>query len=371
MHAAEASGTIALLTMADIRRLCRDHVPPEQIVDKAAEQGIDFAVTPAIEGELQALGFRPPQIAAVKGSPDQPLIPGKGMWTSEAQRERMLQEIKTINALSGLELLSVHSRHLTLWTGKGIVEESLPTVEKLEAFFHTKFREPVRCGLDRRSAHLIYLKTRVDYARWIKAMLDLIGSRYEEKDNPGGNEEFRASVAKGPAFYTPWFSAICLEGNEFESEHRCTGLAVGYMYYSQLARPRKAGPLATGFANLAEEVAAGSPKVMIANSGYHQDRRDLGADSRPWSLLVRRQFLKKQLTPLDKFFKLDTFKMVQSNYVEAWSLTTLLARQPDLYGKMLLAIRAGTPELKAIEDAYGWDGTRLGEEWRKHALRQK
>ena len=360
-----------LLTLEDILRLRRDHVSFDDIVDQAGERGIGFEVTTAIANQLRRLGFRSAQVDSIKESPTEALTPGKGVPTTDEQRDKTLQEIKTITLLSRVELKPTESRHVTLWEASQSREEFLPTVEKLERFFRTKCREPIRSGLDKRSAHLVLLKTRSEYERWMRAMFDLIGERFDEKDNPGGNAELRASFVKGPGMYASNFAAICLADYNEDGGQRSVALAEGWMYFMQLAQPRQNGPLATGFANGAETIVAGSPALMIAGTAYHQDHRDLGADPKAWSTLVQQRVLTKKATPLDKLLQMDTYTMVQPHYAEAWTLVALLAKQPAKFGKLMLAIRKGIADLAAIKEVYGWDEKQLTQEWRKFVLSRK
>jgi hypothetical protein len=361
----------ALVTLKDIMRMRHDRVPHDQIVDKVAERGLGFEVTATIASQLRRSGFRPAQVDAIKDSPTEPLVPGKGLPTTEKERNQTLREVKTITSNSRVEVTPIQSQHVTLWAAKDIQAIFLPTVEKLEKYFRTKCKEPIRSGLDKRSAHVILLKTRNDYERWIRAMFDLIGDRFESKDNPGAGAEFRASAVKSSAFPGVEFGVICLEDHRLDGAHRNAAACVGFMYFTQLARPRQYGPLSTGFANGAEVIVAGSPSIMLTNTAYREALRNLGADPRAWSVLVKQRMLTNQATPLDKLLKMDTYKMVQPNYAEAWTLLSLLNKQPAKFGKLVLAIRKGTPDLEAIEDVYGWDEEQLTQEWHKHVMGQK
>jgi hypothetical protein len=86
---------------------------------------------------------------------------------------------------------------------------------------------------------------------------------------------------------------------------------------------------------------------------------------------VHQRAFTNQVTPLDQLLKMDTYKMVQANYAEAWTLLSLLNKQPAKFGKLVLAIRTGTPDLEAIEAVYGWDEAQLTQEWHKYIMGQK
>ena len=62
---------------------------------------------------------------------------------------------------------------------------------------------------------------------------------------------------------------------------------------------------------------------------------------------------------MGELLQMNTSKMLQPHYAEAWTLVELLASQPGKFGKLLLTLRKGDSELAAIEKVYGWDEKRL------------
>jgi hypothetical protein len=65
---------------------------------------------------------------------------------------------------------------------------------------------------------------------------------------------------------------------------------------------------------------------------------------------------------------MNTTKMLQPHYAEAWTLVELLARQPGKFGKLLLALRKGDSELAAIDKVYGLNEKRLTREWHAYVM---
>ncbi len=367
---AGADGTDTRLTLEDIKQLRQQRVASEQVVENVAEQGRGFEVTAEVAGQLRNLGFGPAQIEAIKESSSEPLVPGKWLTTSDERRNQILKEMKLVALKSRAAIEPIESEHVTLWAAKETQRTYLPEVQKLEKFFHTKCAEPIRSGLDKRSTHVVLLKDHAEYEAWCRAMFDLFGERFDEKDNPGGNDEFRSRILKGSLFNSWQFCAISLGEQPFDWARRYIAANVGGMYASQLRNSSRFGPLETGFANGAEAVVAGWPSVMYSDIVYHEEERKLGADPRAWIVLVQGRMATNKTTPLGKLMQMDTHNMLQPQFAEGWTLVGLLSKQPSKFGKLLLAMRKGVSELEAIEEVYGWDEKKLTKEWRVYVMRQ-
>jgi hypothetical protein len=384
----EAGDKDQRLTMKDIAQMRRDRIPYDKIVEKAAAQGVSFEVTPAVRGQLRRLGFKTGQINAIQdsygprakpedadngGKPEKPapVVPGQGLRTTDAQRDRTLEEIKKINKASGADLPPAEAEHVTLWAAKDIQAAFLPDIKKLEKFLQTKCKEPLRSGLDKRAAHVVLIKRRYEYEKWMKAMFDIMGDRFQQTDNPGGIAEWKASIIKGPGLFCTEFVVFCLEGLQPDYQHRLAAAGVGYMYFVQLAEYRQPDPLCTGFANGTETVVAGTPSVLIFNNSYGNMNRNLGADPKAWIHLVQQRIAARQVSPVGQLLKMDTSNMVLPNYAEAWSLVALLAQQPAKFAELVLALRENKAALEVIEKVYGWDEKKLTEEWHKYVLSQR
>jgi hypothetical protein len=359
------------LTMTDIQHMRRQRLSPEQVVDNIAEQGRAFELTPENIVQLRRLGFRPAQIDAVKEAATQPLSPGKWANTDDEERNKTIQEIKQVTAKSGVDVRPVASQHVTLWAASDLQRVYLPDVQKLEKFFHTRCAEPIRSGLDKRTAHVILLRTHAEFAAWCQAMFDLYGEQFDKKDDPGANANFRRRIPQGSVFNWWHFSAISVGEQPLDWAHRDLAANVGRMYFSQLANPSRCGPMETGFANGAEAIVAGCPSVMFSEINYREAARNLGSDRRAWSILVQQRMATNQETPLGKLLQMDTNTMSLPQFAEGWTLVGLLSRQPVKFGKLLLAMRKGSSELEAIEKVYGWDEQQLSQQWRRFVMGQR
>jgi hypothetical protein len=388
------------LTMKDISQLRRERVPHERIVGRAEERGIDFEVTTAVRTQLRRLGFSAQQVDALKecygprppriiddnpNNPDKPDKPGKevqpdaagpvvageGLRLTDGDRDRTLRQIRMITKTSGAEIEPVETQHVTLWAAKDVQAVFLADIKKLESYFHSKCKEPLRSGLDKRVCHVVLIKRRYEFEKWVNAMFVVMAKDFENPDNPGAADELKAQILKAGGFYGNRFVLFCMEGDRLDLLHRSVAAGIGFMYFQLLAEYEHdwPGPLSNGFANGTECVIAGSPTVIISGSRYHQDRA-LGQDPRAWMHLVQQRIVAKQVTPVGQLLKMDTTNMLLPHYAEAWTLTALLARQPAKFAALILELREDKNILKAIEQVYGWDEKQLTAEWHKHVLGQ-
>ena len=374
-----------LLTMKDIGKMRHDKMSNDDIVEKAKEQGVAFEVTPAIRQRLRRMGFDDDQIAAIKEchgprpKPDKaegeekpgPIEPGKGLNTGDAQRDQTRAEVEQICKRSGAELSPVETVHFTLWAAKDIQATFLPDIQKLEKKLETGFPEPIRSGLDKRSAHIVLIKHRYEYEKWIRAMFEICKNRFDHGNKGLTIQQQQDSAIKAPGLYCTEWVVLCLEGQSLDYQHREVGAAVGWQYLVQLGNFSLSEPLCTGMANCTESVLAGSPSVMIAGNSYGNENRNLGADNRAWIHLVQQRIATGQVTPVAKLLKMDTSQMLQPNYAEAWTLVGMLGQQRVKFAKLVETLRHSGDALAAIQEVYGWDEKELTTQWHKFVQAQR
>ena len=373
------------LMLRDIAQMRRDRVSREEIVEKAIQHGVGFEVTATAQNQLRRLGFSPDQISTIKdaynphtktGRADkadksEPLVPGQGLRTTDAQRDRELEQIEQIIKKSGADVLPVELQHFTLWAAKDVQPVFLPTIKRLEKFLETRFKEPIRSGLDKRSAHIILLKNRYEYENWIHAMFEVLGDPPSDPDNPGRAAELKASLAKGFGYVPRRFAVFCMEGQQPDWIHRIVAAGMGYMVFTQLAESQQNECMATGFANGLESVLAGTPRVMLFSNSYHNENRDLGVEPRAWIQLVQQRLATRRISPVGQLLRMDTSTMLLPQYAESWSLVGMLAKQPGKFGELILGLRENKVALDVIERVYGWDEKQLTQEWHKFVLGQR
>ena len=146
---------------------------------------------------------------------------------------------------------------------------------------------------------------------------------------------------------------------------------IGYMNFVQESEPCRHDPLATGFANMVQRFVIGQPGVMMFSNSYHNENRELGNDPRAWLHLVQDRIRKRKVTGVRALLAMDTSNMLLPHYAEAWSLTAVLAKQSEKFGKLILVLRDRKDALPAIEQVYGWDEKKLDDEWHKGVLSQR
>jgi hypothetical protein len=370
--------------MRDVARMRHDRVPPKTIVQKATEQGVDFKVTPGIEKQLDRLGFDADQIDALRqasaprekpagGAAEKgpPIAPGEGLPSTDAQRDIIFERVTKIAKQSGIGLQPVATRHLTLWAGKEAQDRFLPDVKKIENYLEGKFTEPLRSGLDKRTAHLVLLKTHYEFEKWVTAMHDEMPDAFKVEGAPGVVTDMKDEVLKWSSFYTRNVAVLCLAGQGDEWLRRLAAADIGYMNFVQQVEPQRHDPLATGFANSAETVVMGQPGVMMFSNSYHNENRELGKNERGWLRLVQDRIRRKKASGVRALLAMDTTNMLLPHYAEAWTLVGVLAKQPEKFGKLVEALREEKDALKAIEQVYGWDEKKLEAEWFKGVLAQR
>jgi len=372
---AEKGGKQDRLTLPDIIEMRRQKLSPARIVEKAGEQGVGFEITAAARFQLRRMGFDAQQIEALhdayvaKAERAVPLVPGQGLMTSEAQRDKILEQITEITKASGAAISPIASRHVTLWAAQDDQAVYLPDIQKLEKFLESKCKEPIRSGLDKRSAHIILIKHRYEYEKWILAMFDAMGDPFAQ-DNPGSTVGLKAAMLKWPGYCPPNFSVFCMEGQSADRLHRFVATGMGYMYFTQLVQSQRHAPLATGFANGLEAVLAGTPSVLLFSNSYQNENRKLGADTRSWIHLVQHRIAAKEVSPVGDLLQMDTTNMLLPHYAEAWSLVGLLAKQPAKLAELVVSLRGEKVTLKAVERVYGWDEKELTRQWHQYVLAQ-
>ncbi len=340
--------------------------------------------TPAVRQRLRRMGFDDEQIAAIKDShgprpkPDKaaeedkpaPIEPGKGLNTSDAQRDRTRAEVEQICKRSGAELSPVESVHFTLWAAKDIQATFFPTSRSWRRSWRPAFRSPTApgwtSGRPTSSSSSTATNMRSGFARCSRS------ARTLRPWQQGPDHPAAAGLGhrNAPGLYCTEWVVLCLEGQSLDYQHREVRAAVGWQYLVQLGDFFISEPLCTGMANCTESVLAGSPSVMIAGNSYGNENRNLGADNRTSIRLVRQRIANGQVTPVAKLLKMDTSQMLQPHYAEAWTLVGMLGQQRAKFAKLVETLRHSGDALAAIQEVYGWDEKELTAQWHKFVQAQ-
>jgi hypothetical protein len=355
------------LSLEDIRILRGKHTSSDKIVEMAAEQGREFEVTADVESGLRKIGFSAAQITAIKDASPDPLVPGKWLSSTDADRDAYMELMRKVAIKSGAAIEPVASQHVTLWAAKAVQETYLADLRKAEKFFHTKCAEPIRSGLDKRTAHVVVLSNRAEYAAWWRVMLELDEKLFEVKDNPGYREQMRQDVFKCPGLDTACFSVVC--AGEFGPDwaRRSVAGGVGNQYLSQLTRPPRAVQM--GFASWTETAVLGFPGNVAGEVVYGQEPPLGFVVGQDWAPLVKQRMTARKATPPAELLKADKIIASQELSAERWSLVGLLNQQPVKFGKLLTSMKQGDADpVAGIEKIYGWDEKELSRQWRVYGL---
>ena len=302
-------------------------------------------------------------------------MPGKGLTTSEERRDEIFEEMEDVAEASKTGIRPIQSRHATLWAAKAARQTYLPDLQKLERFFHTRCAEPIRCGLDKRSTHVILLKDHAEYEAWWRAMF---------KKRPA---DFPDAGGRGASRRDPQAAGIVVGGVRVISAGEADftrRLVVGDVGCCTLHNwPARRDP--ARFRRRSARWKRGSsigwrPPCSVPQPDarrYLPGPADPGPaeDDQDWSLLVRHNAANRGGS-LDWSFRMDmSFRASQpryQDYAEGWSLVGLLNKQPAKFGRLLLELKKRSSkrgsELAAIKKVYGWDDKKLTQEWRKYVM---
>jgi hypothetical protein len=265
----------------------------------------------------------------------------------------------------------VSSRHVTLWAAKAVQQKYLADLRTAELFFHVKCAEPIRSGLDKRTAHVVLLNNAAEYAAWWRAMFEGNEKLFEVKGNPGFSARLRENVLQGPCVHLSAFSVICIGQFDPGFVRRNIAFGVGYQCIAQLTnRPNdRPSALQTGFGDWVETVVCGSPSCVAGGTAYGgEEHQGEIVFLEEWAPLVKQRMATRKATPPGELLKTDRISFSQPLFAERWSLVGLLNQQPVKFGKLLLAIKQGDADLAAIEKIYGWNEKELSRQWRVYAI---
>ena len=273
------------LSLRELLQL-RPRMTPDDILGKALERGIDFEVTKPIHSQLAKLGFTPMQLESLKSAhgiePLPPIVPGSQLLEDEATRDLFFKQIQEITGETAKDITPVQTPHLTLWAPKNLQPAVLAELKKLDLLMETKFQEPIRSGLDKRTAHIVLLRNGVETLKWIDKHYDVMKVMTDE---PGGKEAYVKRYINGVML-----DQVCilnLEAFDLRRLPNNLGLYVGYMAMLQLSGYSADDPIVTGFANGIEGVLVGMPDTPIVAREYGAEDRNPNGGGKPWLMIAK------------------------------------------------------------------------------------
>ncbi len=220
------------------------------------------------------------------------------MGEEEATREVFFKQIQEITGETAKDLTPVQTQHLTLWAPKNLQAAVLTELKKLDLLMETKFQEPIRSGLDKRTSHIVLLRNSVETLKWIDKHYDVMKIM---TDDPGGKDAYVKRYQNGVMM-----NHVCILNLESIDPRRLSnylGLYVGYMAMLQLSGYGAEDPLVTGFANGIEGVLVGVPDTPIVGREYGAEDRNPNGGGKPWLVIAKQRLLAGKLTPLVRFWQ--------------------------------------------------------------------
>jgi hypothetical protein len=283
---------------------------------------------------------------------------------TDAKFGRLADQVRRMIEKSETDAQRHPSKHITLVSNKRVADQFLPIVVKLEGLLKDGYPEPIATGVDLRAANIALFETRYEYEKWARALFRVFeedGIRFTSND-----AEERSVAAN--SFFVRGIYSVCLEKMTKEESGRRVAFAVGFQYMRQLSRYQSPDALATGFGNVTEVMIFKTPSMMV-KSGYVD--RQLGGLFSQWAQIVRERFAAGRLGSVQNVLAYSTASMEPPEYAEAWSLTTLLATNPDKIAGLIVALRGAASAWDEISRIYEVDEQSFLAKWRRFAQSQR
>ncbi len=340
----------------------------DEIVKIIKDRGLSFKIDATMKGRLGKLGFNDEHFEALKrlekpgAKPEDPSPRGEKPDNQkpakpdaakpdaakpddapkleigprfDAMFGRTENQVERTMKQCGVDLQRNRTKHITLVAAKDTAAKFLPLISKLEGKLARRFPEPIASGVDRRAANIALLKTRPEYEYWVKTLFKVLredGVMFQQV----AEGDIESRMLKSSSFFLRGVYSVCLEEMSDERAGRGVAFAVGFQYMRQLSRYEAPDAIATGFGDLAEVMAFGSPTVMVT-SGYTE--RELAHGITPWAQIVRELFAARKIASVQNVLAYNTESMEVPEYATAWSLVEALATNPDKLAKLTTELR--------------------------------
>lgn len=335
----------------------------DEIVEIIKDRGLSFKIDATMKGRLGKLGFNDKHFEALRSlekpgakpegpppggeKPDnqKPAKPDAAKPDDAPKPEigprfdamfgRTEKQVERTMKQCGVDLQRNRTKHITLVAAKDTAAKFLPLISKLEGKLARRFPEPIASGVDRRAANIALLKTRPEYEYWVKTLFKVLredGVMFQQV----AEGDIESRMLKSSSFFLRGVYSVCLEEMSEERAGRGVAFAVGFQYMRQLSRYEAPDAIATGFGDLAEVMAFGSPTVMVT-SGYTE--RELARGITPWTQIVRGLFAARKIASVQNVLAYNTESMEVAEYATAWSLVEALATNPDKLAKLTTELR--------------------------------
>jgi len=366
--------------MSELARLVKDQ-SPQEVLAVLAERGVDFRVTSTAEARLEKYGFSEDQIALIRklaagenidlsGGDDaeanEDADPGEAEdlevgfpdpehW-HKSEQARIERAIK--NAGLGYERMEL--TRVTLYCNAARAGKLVPLLRNLEAALIKRFPALISSASSPKSAHIVIVDGTSQWSNWVDALMD----SYEKdrmKFNFGPEGDARSHLKKTSGFFLPACASAQADLRSDENVARFSTYALGHLMMARAGGKEQPAGLTTGFGDLAEATAMGTPSVMI----YSYEKRDLKQEG-GWKQVVKNLFEAKKIDNVTAPWGYKTDSMVPENYAECWSMVSTLAEAPDKFAEAVRMVREDKTFMNvAVDEVYGMGEKDLLKAWYK------
>lgn len=339
------------VSLNEIRTLREEKKPAAEIMSLLEARGRGFEMNVATAKALRQLGFPATLIGKLRKIEMKQVIEGEKLKLTEqeeAYNKKYESRIQKAIEKSQLDLAVVECGNHRLVGRKDLVEKIKPDVLRVESILQKNFPEPIASSVDKRASYIAIFEYERGFETWVDALL----KAYEEDGFTFAEKDVRERIIKGKGMYLGGEVYISfIAGLTPEQVRRQVAYAVGYHTMSQLGK-HPSETLTCGFGNITEVMLFRTPGVTVA--GGYQDR-DLGRTATPWAALVMQRFQAGKINSIERVLAYSTSTMMEPQYAECWSFTTMLARRdPKKFAELVVALREKKEPLKSIQEIYGF-----------------
>lgn len=369
------------IKMSEVARLIKDQ-SPQEVLAVMAERGVDFRVTSSAEGRLKSFGFTEEQIELIKkiaagetvdlnASPaDAEGEDAAGADNADAfkvgfpdpehwhlsEQKRVERAIKN----AGLGYERIELTRATLYCNAKRAGALTPLLKRLEGMLIKRFPASIANASSPKSAHIIIVDGISEWSNWVDALMD----SYEKdgmKFSFGPEADAKAHLKKTSGFFLPALATAHADMRSDENVSRFSTYALGHLMMARAGGKDQPAGLTTGFGDLAEATAMGTPSVMI----YSYEKRDLKQEG-GWKEVVKKLFEAKKIDNATAPWGYTTDTMKPENYAECWSMVSTLAEAPDKFAKAVQMVREDQKPMNvAVNEVYEMQDMDVLKAWYK------
>ncbi|MFK7790705.1 MAG: hypothetical protein AB8C95_14585 [Phycisphaeraceae bacterium] len=371
--------------MSEVAKLIKDQ-SPQDVLEVLAKRGVGFRVSGSAEGRLKKYGFTDDQIELIRKiaagedvdlsgdapgpdaeNPDAPAdqealkvgFPDPDHWHN-AEQARIERAMKN----AGLGYKRIELTRATLYCNDARARKLAPLLKKLEGMLIKRFPASIANASSPQSAHIVIVDGESEWSNWIDAVVDSYAKDgMNFSFGPGADTKTKLKEVSG--FLFPACAVAKVGTRSDENIARFATYSLGHLMMARAGGKNQPAGLTTGFGDLSEEMAMGTPSVMI----YSYEKRDLKQDG-GWRDVVKNLFKAKKIDNVTTPWGYETASMKPENYAECWSIVSMLSSAPDKFAEAVKMVRETDKSMNvALNEAYELDDRKLLEAWYKFANR--